>query len=206
MFDKLEGDLKKFKLGDYWGFELLGIELHEHSAKLSLEISPGDDSRYKWDITCNEVRDYCINNDIITRVILTDKDPLLWDHKENSATLSFSQKPEDPFSLIGRLASKHYELFNSLDSFSLLKQNHFMETISGGFGVLTYGSLPLLEEYSKSLNEYNIKNGIGNVNEKQEIYFNTYNHRPVQKGLKILKFGESFITGRNFNGIVSKST
>jgi hypothetical protein len=163
----------------------------EMALELRLGVSVNYSEQVVWDIFCEDVFTYSLDDEGAFSLELTDDHPLLWEFKYESALAYFTGVPVDADAAVGALYQAHENSVGSWIRFGhhLNGAQDLSRLLAGGHGLLADAPIPLLALYKKTLAEHGV----------DVIWNRTYRSKPAgERHLQVLLMGSSYIVGEGW--------
>ena len=199
MLDDLIKVTSSFDFDDDNGsVELVQVSQERDVLTLSFEIvSEGEGDRHQvWTVECEGLLEHQVTLGWFEELDLHYHHVLLWPYIYPTACVSFHGETQDPLSVVGALYQRHEELVEGWVPFTRFMNGKTVDLISGRYGMLAEGPVPLLESYAQVLERYGIAAGVSNP--RPAVYTNDEFSGITEVAVLVHKQA-SYIIARQFN-------
>lgn len=127
--------------------------------RLWLNLKTGEDetdAQQTWEVECVGVQEHQILLGRCDQINLFNDHVLLWTYNSPKALVSFYGETKDPLAVLIALMNCHSDLTDDYLPFGQFMNGNPLEMISGRYGVLAEGPMPLMESYAKVLDSFGI--------------------------------------------------
>jgi hypothetical protein len=175
---------------------LLCATWSDASLKLRLAVSIDYSEQRIWEVRCEDVLTYNLDDQGAFSLELTDDHPLLWEHKQPSASAFFKGVPVNADASVGALYQAHEKAVGSWIRFGKhLNNSHGLSwLLSGGHGLLARGPVPLLNVYKETLHLHGVEVDIRFASPPQ-MWDGTHFRQLQDANAKVLLLSTSYVIG-----------
>jgi hypothetical protein len=169
---------------DFLHARITRLDYDESAITIDLEV--GDEG---WEVVCKGVLEHCAEMGG-GGIELRDSDPLLMPYHAQRASLSFRGAPQSVHAVIGAMWLAHNRHFGNCHRFGKFLNNYPLdELLSGGFGQLADGPLPLIREYEAVLRTHGV-----------DTFVHVWDSNPYgNRNAKLLVIGSGFVIAEEFS-------
>lgn len=122
----------------------------------------------KWEVVCNQVKDYRMTLDFIEDIEFTSNHPILLDYIEPTIELYFYGDSIDVNKVIGELLIEHQKVTDNWIEFQHYINGSIKWLFEQGQGLLAKGPESITNAYQKVLARNHIKTSVLKHNQTQE--------------------------------------
>ena len=157
MLDDLLSLTNSHEFDEYGTINLVGVRLEENMI-LTLDLNLGGDTdvHQSWEIECKGVLEHQISLGPCDGCSLPRDHVLLWPYIYPCSSVSFYGEAKDPLTVVEELHKQHVQLVRDWIPFERFLNGNPVEMVSGKYGMLARGPLPLIESYAKVLESFGI--------------------------------------------------
>ena len=174
---------------EYGSLDLTAVRVEGNVLTLLLNLNSGGDSDayQSWEVECIDFLEQELSLGQCEGVDLQFDHILLWPYVYPEASVSFYGEADVHLSVVGALYERHLELVANWMPFGRFMNGNTVEMIRGRYGMLADGPMPLVESYSRVLEDFNIGAKIGEP--KPAYYTNDELSGLAEVAVLILKMG-----------------
>lgn len=163
---------------------------------LNVYLGGEDVQSESWEIECVSVLEHQLLLGGCSSVDAYYDHILLWPYIWPEVTLSFHAKDSDPLAVVGALYREHQTLVAPWIPFGRFINGDPVNMISGRYGMLADGPMPLVEGYLKVLQQFGIDAAL--TEPKSALYTNDHEAGITEVEVLILDRGK-YVVAEKFN-------
>ena len=122
----------------------------------------------KWEVKCNQVKDYKLTLDYFEDIELTSNHPILLEHKEANCELYFHGESIEVYKVIGELLIEHQKVTDNWIEFHHFINGSIEWLLNQQQGLLAKGPESIINIYHNVLESNQVKTSILKLNQLQE--------------------------------------
>lgn len=198
-FDEFVETVRSVNFEEYGTFRITQIEGKPEKFSIQCEIVIDEEPGFQrlWSITVSGAKKTSLRLGYFDNISFDENHILLAEFSQPIFRLGFRGKPNDSFSVVGRLYNSHRKIAADWIPFSAYFMGREITTlIDAGFGTLAEGPAQFIHVYNQVLQDCEIQTSI--TGERDPTEWNGMSFEPFAK-LSVLTLDDSFIAAERFD-------